>query len=113
MELYGETGAQSSIVPAFDAVLGIRHPEGWLRGYLQDMRHHMPPAHRSFLALLEVGKPLCGDHSHFHGLFLVTPPASIFLCVLCGLVCYTGRCFVGPGVFFGLVPLYGLVYSLG
>lgn len=59
LELYGETGAQSSIVPAFDAVLGIRHPKGWLRGYLQDMRLHMPPAHRSFLALLEVGPPAC------------------------------------------------------
>lgn len=27
--LYGETGAQSAIVPAFDAVLGIKHQEGW------------------------------------------------------------------------------------
>lgn len=28
-QLYGETGAQSTIVPAFDAVLGIKHQEGW------------------------------------------------------------------------------------
>lgn len=28
-QLYGETGAQSTIVPAFDAVLGIKHQKGW------------------------------------------------------------------------------------
>jgi indoleamine 2,3-dioxygenase len=28
-QLYGETGAQSTIVPAFDAVLGIQHQKGW------------------------------------------------------------------------------------
>lgn len=28
-QLYGETGAQSAIVPAFDAVLQIQHQEGW------------------------------------------------------------------------------------
>lgn len=31
VQLYGETGAQSSILHAFDAVLGISHDEGWLR----------------------------------------------------------------------------------
>jgi indoleamine 2,3-dioxygenase len=54
MQLYGETGAQSSIVPAFDAALGIEHEEGWLRDYLHDMRAHMPPAHRAYLGSLEV-----------------------------------------------------------
>lgn len=29
LELYGETGAQSSIVPAFDIALGIEHEEDW------------------------------------------------------------------------------------
>jgi len=28
-QLYGETGAQSAIVPALDAVLGVRHECGW------------------------------------------------------------------------------------
>ncbi|KAJ9514692.1 hypothetical protein QJQ45_028427, partial [Haematococcus lacustris] len=43
LQLYGETGAQSSILPAFDAVLGVRHEQGWLQDYLTDMRAHMPP----------------------------------------------------------------------
>lgn len=29
LQLYGETGAQSSIVPALDAVLGIQHESQW------------------------------------------------------------------------------------
>lgn len=29
MRLYGETGAQSSVVPAFDALMGIEHEEDW------------------------------------------------------------------------------------
>lgn len=29
VQLYGETGAQSSIVPAFDAALGITHQQDW------------------------------------------------------------------------------------
>lgn len=49
IELYGETGAQSSIVPAFDAALGILHEKGWLLDYLSTMESHMPPAHRSFI----------------------------------------------------------------
>lgn len=32
---YGETGAQSSIVPAFDAALGVTHASGPLSDYLQ------------------------------------------------------------------------------
>lgn len=28
-QLYGETGAQSTIVPALDMVLGIQHKQGW------------------------------------------------------------------------------------
>ena len=29
LQLYGETGAQSSVVPAFDAALGVTHEAGW------------------------------------------------------------------------------------
>jgi indoleamine 2,3-dioxygenase len=29
VQLYGETGAQSSILPAFDAAMGIEHKQGW------------------------------------------------------------------------------------
>ena len=52
----GETGAQSGIVPALDAVLGIAHADDPLRSYLIELRDYMPPGHRAFLdALLEAG----------------------------------------------------------
>ena len=53
MQIYGETGAQSSIVPAIDALLGVTHKAGWLTEYLQDMREMMPRQHRLFLQELE------------------------------------------------------------
>ncbi|HZC80195.1 MAG TPA: hypothetical protein VE222_00500, partial [Nitrospiraceae bacterium] len=49
----GETGAQSSIVPCFDAGLGIAHAPDPLTVYLQEMREYMPPRHRAFLQSLE------------------------------------------------------------
>jgi indoleamine 2,3-dioxygenase len=49
----GETGAQSSIVPALDAGLGIRHANDPLTQYLEEMRTYMPPRHRAFLTALE------------------------------------------------------------
>jgi indoleamine 2,3-dioxygenase len=58
-QLYGETGAQSPILHALDAALGIRHEaSSWLAAYLRDMRAHMPPAHRAFIARLEAGPSL-------------------------------------------------------
>lgn len=49
----GETGAQSSIIPALDAVLGIKHQNDKLMTYLREMRDYMPPKDREFLAKLE------------------------------------------------------------
>src|SRR6185436_16702593 len=49
----GETGAQSAIVPALDAMLGVSHEEDILRTYLMEMRTYMPPAHRAFIESLE------------------------------------------------------------
>ena len=49
----GETGAQSSIVPALDAMLGVTHQEDALSLYLQEMRTYMPPEHRAFIESLE------------------------------------------------------------
>jgi indoleamine 2,3-dioxygenase len=49
----GETGAQSSIIPALDAALGVAHEDDPLRPYLLDMRRYMPPAHREFIEKLE------------------------------------------------------------
>ena len=63
----GETGAQSSIVPCFDAGLGITHAPGPLTTYLLEMRDYMPPRHRSFLEALEratddLGRPLLSGY---------------------------------------------------
>jgi indoleamine 2,3-dioxygenase len=49
----GETGAQSAIVPALDAALGVGHRNDMLRTYLMEMRDYMPPAHRAFIESLE------------------------------------------------------------
>jgi indoleamine 2,3-dioxygenase len=51
----GETGAQSSIIPALDAVLGIAHAEDLLHRYLKEMRDYMPPKHRAFIEAVEAG----------------------------------------------------------
>ncbi len=51
--LRGETGAQSSIVPAIDGALGVVHGHDDLRGYLNEMRDYMPPRHRAFIETLE------------------------------------------------------------
>lgn len=56
--LRGETGAQSSIVPAVDALLGVAHADDPLRQYLVEMRDYMPPGHRHFLKRIETAKPL-------------------------------------------------------
>ena len=49
---FGETGAQSAIVPALDAGLGIVHGDDELKWYLDRMREYMPPGHRALLAAL-------------------------------------------------------------
>ena len=49
----GETGAQSSLVPAIQNALGIRHKDSTLTVHLDDMRRYMPPAHRGYLKELE------------------------------------------------------------
>ncbi len=54
----GETGAQSSIVPALDATLGVAHQQDELSLYLQEMRTYMPPEHRAFIESLESRTPV-------------------------------------------------------
>jgi indoleamine 2,3-dioxygenase len=56
----GETGAQSSIIPAMDAMLGVTHQADALSLYLQEMRTYMPPAHRAFIESLESRTPVRG-----------------------------------------------------
>jgi indoleamine 2,3-dioxygenase len=54
----GETGAQSSIIPALDALLGIEHEDDPLKEYLLEMRSYMPQEHRAFLNQLSEGPAL-------------------------------------------------------
>lgn len=49
----GETGAQSSIIPAIDAVFGVKHKQDELGTYLLEMRQYMPQKDRAFLNTLE------------------------------------------------------------
>jgi len=49
----GETGAQSTVIPSFDAILGIQHKKDQLSEYLAEMRNYMPPVHREFLSDVE------------------------------------------------------------
>ncbi|MEE8516602.1 MAG: hypothetical protein V3T02_08190 [Alphaproteobacteria bacterium] len=49
----GETGAQSGIIPAIDAALGVAHQRDELRVYLMEMREYMPPGHRAFVEEIE------------------------------------------------------------
>ncbi len=49
----GETGAQSSVVPAVTSFLKIPHKPSLLTNHLADMRRFMPAAHRAFLQHVE------------------------------------------------------------
>ena len=51
----GETGAQSTIIPALDGFLGVGHVEDILKTYLMEMRTYMPPKHKAFLEAIEAG----------------------------------------------------------
>jgi len=45
----GQTGSQSSIVPAMDALLGVGHASDPLRTFLDELHIYRPPAHRRFI----------------------------------------------------------------
>lgn len=51
----GETGAQSGIIPAIDAVLGVDHEMDEMRAYLLEMRDYMPGQDRAVIERLELG----------------------------------------------------------
>lgn len=54
-KFFGETGAQSSIVPSFDAFLGIEHADDPLKRYLVQMKDYMPTKHQAFMAAVKEG----------------------------------------------------------
>lgn len=49
----GETGAQSSVIPAFKTFFGLAHAHGGLTDYLELMKQFMPKPHRQFLATID------------------------------------------------------------
>jgi indoleamine 2,3-dioxygenase len=49
----GQTGAQSSLLPAICGSLGIRHGQSELTEYLEAVRAYMPPAHQAHLRNLD------------------------------------------------------------
>lgn len=54
----GGSGAQSSLFPALDGVLGIDHGDGPLITHLRTLREDMPPDHRAFVEAAESGPSL-------------------------------------------------------
>jgi indoleamine 2,3-dioxygenase len=58
-QLYvGGSAAQSSLIQALDALLGIAHENGRTGAYLLGMRHYMPQGHRRFVADVERLSPV-------------------------------------------------------
>lgn len=49
----GETGAQSSIVPALVRLMGVAHEESSMTRYLLMMRQYMPQPHRQFIESID------------------------------------------------------------
>ncbi|MBD3730114.1 MAG: indoleamine 2,3-dioxygenase [Sphingomonadales bacterium] len=47
--LRGQTGSQSSIVPAMDALFGVGHSADPLKSFLDELHHYRPVKHRKFI----------------------------------------------------------------
>lgn len=45
----GQTGSQSSIVPAMDALFGVGHSDDPLKRFLDELHHYRPVPHRRFI----------------------------------------------------------------
>lgn len=73
----GETGAQSSIIPSLDAVLGLTFdgsPE--FMKHLAELREYMPPQHCAFISALEKAEQ-AWPIRQFIALHLGTDPAMV------------------------------------
>lgn len=55
LKLHGGSAAQSSLIQAYDAALGIEHLHPETRPFLTLMREYMPPGHRRFVEDLAKG----------------------------------------------------------
>lgn len=49
MAFRGQTGSQSSIVPAMDALFGVGHSADPLKSFLDELHHYRPVQHRRFI----------------------------------------------------------------
>ena len=56
--LRGQTGSQSSIVPAMDALFGVRHSDDPLKNFLDELHQYRPVNHRRFIEDLAAGSNL-------------------------------------------------------
>jgi indoleamine 2,3-dioxygenase len=54
----GQTGSQSSIVPAMDALLGVKHSNDPLKTFLDELHRYRPVPHRRFVEHLALGSRL-------------------------------------------------------
>lgn len=45
----GQTGSQSSIVPAMDALMGVGHAQDPMKAFLDELHIYRPPQHRRFI----------------------------------------------------------------
>ncbi len=52
----GETGAQSTVIPALKEFLGLTHEKGGLTEHMEIMKAYMPTPHRQFLADIDNGR---------------------------------------------------------
>ena len=51
----GESGAQSTVIPAIRAFLGLQHEKGGLTEHLEIMTNYMPKPHRELLRAIDTG----------------------------------------------------------
>ncbi|MEM7116321.1 MAG: hypothetical protein AAF614_28055 [Chloroflexota bacterium] len=58
LKMHGGSAAQSSLLQAYDAALGIEHLHPETQPFLSLMREYMPPKHRQFIADLAAGSSI-------------------------------------------------------